>query len=192
MLAGCLLQSQAIASTESPPADTVDSFHRALLQVMQHTDFDKRQIIADQAVTDHFSTNTIARISLGSRHWRALDQQTQSDLTGQMQRLIATTYAARFDAFNRQRFEILSHEPISEDRHRVRSQLITQSETVSLDYQLQRQDGTWRIYDVAANGVSDLSLKRSVYARLFRDGGLEAVITNIRQEIAENEPAPAQ
>ncbi|MEK9824157.1 MAG: ABC transporter substrate-binding protein, partial [Gammaproteobacteria bacterium] len=69
---------------------------------------------------------------------------------------------------------------------RVRTTLQTKTESVDLDYQLQLKNGEWRIYDVIANGVSDLSLKRSNYASLFATGGLETVQREIRDNIRRN------
>jgi phospholipid transport system substrate-binding protein len=83
-------------------------------------------------------------------------------------------------------FSITATEPIATNRKRVRSILETSTETVTLDYQLQQEDGTWRIYDIVANGVSDLSLKRSNYSAMFKKGGLESVRQEILSNIAAN------
>lgn len=186
LLLACLSAASWADSTPSS-AEAVDAFHAALLQMMHQDNYRDRVQTADEAVRNYFATQTISRISLGSRTWRQLDDETQGTFSSQIHALIATTYASRFDSYDSQTFNILQTEVISDDRQRVRSELITRSEIVSLDYQLQNQDGRWRIYDVAANGVSDLSLKRSNYAALLKQGGIDAVTRDIQQEIAENE-----
>ena len=99
---------------------------------------------------------------------------------------MSSTYASRFKQDNGQVFSITATEPIATNRKRVRSILETSTETVTLDYQLQQEDGTWRIYDIVANGVSDLSLKRSNYSAMFKKGGLESVRQEILSNIAAN------
>ena len=99
---------------------------------------------------------------------------------------MSSTYASRFKEDNGQVFSITATEPIATNRKRVKSILETSTETVSLDYQLQQEDGTWRIYDIVANGVSDLSLKRSNYSAMFKKGGLESVRQEISSNIAAN------
>jgi ABC-type transporter MlaC component len=93
---------------------------------------------------------------------------------------------ARISLFDNQRFETGDTQAIASNRLRIKTTLTTETEVVSLDYQLLNTNGDWRIYDVVANGVSDLSLKRANYASIFRDGGLEAVQVDIEQDIAEN------
>ena len=99
---------------------------------------------------------------------------------------MSSTYASRFKEDNGQVFSITATETIATNRVRVKSILETSTETVTLDYQLQQEDGTWRIYDIVANGVSDLSLKRSNYSAMFKKGGLESVRQEISSNIAAN------
>ena len=108
-----------------------------------------------------------------------------------MEKLISTTYASRFNKFDNQTFAFVSSSPIASNRTRVKSILNTKSEIVNLDYQLLFSQETWRIYDVVANGVSDLSLKRSNYAALFANGGLDAVTADITASINKNQEEPS-
>lgn len=177
--------SFSILVAAEEPVDVVNAFHDALNTAMKSETFDKRMLVVGPAVDRCFQTQTIARISLG-RNWRDLPEQAQTGYLALLQELIKTTYAARFDNADGQLFSIDSTEPIGENRVRVKSVLKTKSEEVNLDYQLQQQAGRWLIYDVVANGVSDLSLKRSNYASLFSRGGLAAVEAEIRDHIARN------
>ena len=104
-----------------------------------------------------------------------------------MTELISSSYTSRFNDYDGQTFVIVESSSIASNRTRVKSVLNTNSEVVNLDYQLLTRDDTWRIYDIVANGVSDLSLKRSNYAALFASGGLEAVIADIRDSINKNQ-----
>lgn len=168
------------------PADVIEQFHGLLLTSMKQNDDAQRRALMTEAVSRFFRTGTIARISLG-RHWRALSAEQKTSFTHLLDELISTTYAARFDQYNGQIFNTGAIEDLGKDRVRVKTTLTTRLETVSLEYQLQRQDDDWRIYDIVANGVSDLSLKRSNYSALFDKGGLEAVETEIRSSLLEHQ-----
>ena len=172
-------------STASPE-QTVDSFHLALVKAMQADSALTRKTIIDEAIGNHFNVQTIARISLG-RNWRTLDSEKQSAYIALMTELISSSYTSRFNNYDGQTFVIVESSSIASNRTRVKSVLNTNSEVVNLDYQLLTRDDTWRIYDIVANGVSDLSLKRSNYAALFASGGLEAVIADIRDSINKNQ-----
>ncbi|MBT4159695.1 MAG: hypothetical protein HOC70_14070 [Gammaproteobacteria bacterium] len=189
LVALALTTSTVSADTDTPDTDTPDkvitAFHGALIAAMKTGPFNERFKIVAPAIRDHFQLQTISRISLG-KNWRELAPEQQSSYRALMEELIATTYTSRFDKFDNQEFSTLSLDPISEKRMRIRTRLVTKSETVSLDYQLRATDEGWRIYDIVANGVSDLALKRSNYAAIFADGGLESVKTDIRISIAKN------
>jgi phospholipid transport system substrate-binding protein len=167
------------------PSDVVGEFHRALVQAMQTADWEDRISIIGPKVSKHFQVHTISRISLG-RNWHSLTADQQSGYQALMRELITTTYASRFASFSNQVFTITGSEPITSNRMRVKSVLVTKSQTVTLDYQLQEKDGVWQMYDIVANGVSDLSLKRSNYSAMFKKGGLPVVEAELRRNIERN------
>ena len=181
----CIILASA-GTSKASPYQVLESFHQALLEAMQIGSLEGRKKIIRNAVTKHFHTDTIARISLG-RNWRTLEPKEQAGYITLMQELIVSTYVSRFDTFNNQKFSVLSQAAITSNRTRVKSLLNTESETVNLDYQLINHKESWLIYDIVANGVSDLSLKRSNYASLFTKGGLNAVRTDIRNTIIKNQ-----
>lgn len=174
---------------DSDPIQVVNAFHEALTSAMKAPDFESRLSIVGPAVEAHFQVHTISRISLG-RNWANLSQEQQADFQSSITELITTTYSSRFNNFDGQVFAITGTEDMKRERKRVKSTLTTKNETVTLDYQLQKVDDDWRIYDIVANGVSDLSLKRSNYGALYKSGGLDAVTAEISQNIADNQPDP--
>ena len=189
---GLLVLSLLLAEvTLASPEQVVESFHKALISAMQEATDETRRAIVDEAINSHFQVHTIARISLG-RNWRTLQSDKQSDYMTLMEELIRTTYASRFDKFDNQTFTVTSSSPIASNRARVKSILNTKSEVVNLDYQLQFSEESWRIYDIVANGVSDLALKRSNYAALYADGGLDSVTADIRTSIKKNQEEPSE
>ena len=174
----------ALSETATAP-DIVEHFHATLIQLMQVQDYPSRLELAKPAVEADFSLPTIARISLGA-NWRSLNAADQTSFQVLLSDLIASTYASRFQQYNGQTFTITKIEPLGANRSTVRSILTTRNETVRLDYQLLSENGRWLIYDIIANGVSDLSLKRSSYAGLFSSGGLTAVREEIAKKISSN------
>jgi len=170
---------------DTDPAAVVTSFHTALTTAMKADSYKHRLSIVEPAVAEYFQIDTIARISLGG-YWRSLNAEEQADLQVLLEDLVSSTYASRFKEDNGQVFSITATETITTDRQRVKSTLETSTETVTLDYQLQREEGRWYIYDIVANGVSDLSLKRANYSAIFKKGGLESVRQAILSNIADN------
>lgn len=185
ILAGAGLAFPAPSLADADAEALVNTFHASLTRAMQSASFESRLEIMNSAVDRGFDLPTISRISLG-RNWRALTPDQQAEYSSLMGEFIKTTYASRFDNWSGQVFETVSSEPIGKNRLRVKTILTTTDEVVNLDYQLINRAGSWHIYDVVANGVSDLSLKRANYAAIYKADGLAAVEADIRSEIAEN------
>jgi len=95
--------------------------------------------------------------------------------------LIAATYADRFDSFDGQRFERL--ESLAGRRGWVvKTQLVrANGERVNLDYYF----NAGSVFNVVADGVSDLSLRRADYNSIIKQEGYDALIRDIRENIAE-------
>ena len=167
------------------PTAPVIEFHEGLIGVMKSGSYAGRIQLLTTMVERSFDTGTIARIALG-RNWRKMEEGNKVTIRALLGEVIVSSYASRFPAYTRQYFEILSQKPIKPNRVIVRTRLHTDAEIVDLDYQLIQRDGQWRIFDVAANGVSDLSLKRATYSATIKSRGVAGVIEELRQTIKDN------
>ena len=54
-----------------------------------------------------------------------------------------------------------------------------------LNYLLRQTNGQWRIMNVVAQGVSDLSLKRADYTAVIKTEGFDSLINRLEKKIAE-------
>ena len=158
----------------------VDGFHALLMEVMQTARYSDRVDALDPAVPGFFDIGTVSRITLG-RTWRELDDARKREFRGLLETLIAATYADRFDSFDGQRFERL--ESIAARRGWVvKTQLVkANGERVNLDYYF----NAGSVFNVVADGVSDLSLRRADYNSIIKQQGYDALIRDIKQSIAE-------
>ena len=98
----------------------------------------------------------------------------------------ASTYASRFRDYRNQRFKIVESRSLPKNRHAVKTQLFSGEAVVSLEYHLQKKESVWQIYDIVANGVSDLSLKRAAYGKTLSEIGFPGLVEDINEEIKKN------
>ena len=158
----------------------VDRFHEALLAAMQAGGLDERLTLLRPAVAEFFDVATVARISVGAS-WRGLAEERRAAFVELLGRLIVATYADRFDSYGGQRFVRVDAVAASTGTV-VKSQLLrTSGEPVNLDYYFRGE----RVFNVVADGVSDLSLRRADYASIIRSQGLDALVEHVKADIAE-------
>lgn len=162
--------------------EAITALHGALVHNLRHDEgFAERKRRVLEAVRLHFHMLRIARTIVGAG-WRQLDEEQRRELTSALADLIAATYAAQFHTDSGQEFVTLGAESIDDQRMVVRTELRRKDrDSISLIYHL--SDGL--IFNVVADGVSDLSLRRAQYGTIFRREGLDALLEQVRQQISE-------
>lgn len=181
------LGTQSFAWAEETPATAVvESLHRTLLTIMQDADtlgYAGRVQTISPVLNESFDFATISRIVTG-RAWSELEPARQEEFTALFARLSAATYAANFSSFSGERFETLASEA-KRDNMLVKTALVKASgEKISLDYLLHKSDGMWRIVNVIAEGVSDLSLKRADYTAVIKNEGIGSLMSQLNGKVA--------
>ncbi len=168
-------------ATAPVTAPAVTRLQEALLEAMRdHESRSERETFLAPIVAAVFDLRNIARISLGST-WRELDESARKDFVARLQTLISATYAARFEVAKGLSFEILAIENAPRGQVARTRLLRPPDDPVSLDYFL--RDG--RIFDVVADGVSDLSLRRADYASVIRSAGYPALLDDLEASIVK-------
>ncbi|MEQ8660076.1 MAG: ABC transporter substrate-binding protein, partial [Gammaproteobacteria bacterium] len=100
-------------------------------------------------------------------------------------RLTVATYASNFSSHAGERF-VSGESSESRGARIVRSELVkSDGERIALDYMLHQRNDSWRIVNVVAQGVSDLSLKRAEYTAVIEDDGLDTLITRLEEKVSE-------
>ncbi len=179
----------AVADTSAAVA-VVEQFHGTLKAALRSDGFEARRALLAEPIAAAFDVATIARISVGA-HWRELGDAQRNELVQTLTDLIVATYAARFDTDNGQEFETLDAQETRPGRILVRTRLhLKERDDVTLDYMLRQSDGPPTIYNVIADGVSDLSLRRAEYSAIIERDGFDALLAALREsarEFAEGE-----
>ena len=172
----------AVAQAPQTPAVLIDDFHQQLLGLMQSSAaFAQREQTIAKVIPKVFDLTSIARVSLGRATWKSLDAQAREQFVALLGELVAATYASRFDSFNDQRFELRETTSPRPGRHVVKTELIRSTgERVNLDYYLNKN----RVFNVVADGVSDLSLRRADYSAVIKQSGYPALVSQIEASIA--------
>ena len=160
-------------------AEPVERLHAALLEAMQIEEHEAREAHLQPVIVDTFDARRIAGISLG-RTWRSLDETQQGEFVSLLMELVIATYADRFDNFDDQQFVTDAVENVQANVVVQTRLLRADDDDVRLDYVL--RDG--RIFNVIADGVSDLSLRRADYNSILKQEGYDSLVQHLREKTA--------
>ena len=124
----------------------------------------------------------IARISAGSS-WRGLDAATKNEYLELLRHVVLGTYVSRFDADRGQSLEVFEAIEVRPGRDVVRAQIVRPSGTrVALDYYLRDN----KVFNVEADGVSDLSIRRADYSGIIKAKGFAGLLSHLKTQVASS------
>jgi phospholipid transport system substrate-binding protein len=189
MLAGTLALSTVACADDSSATAVVSRLNGALLDAMKQGAaagyqgrFDRLAPVMRQV----FNFDFMAEKSLGNS-WSGLSTADQAGWRDLFSEFTIANYAANFDRFTGQQFQVVGEDASVNDSKLVKTKVITPgADPVDLTYRLQKGTGGWRIVDVYLNGtVSELALRRSDYASVLQRDGFDALATVVRGKIAD-------
>ncbi|NBC95623.1 MAG: hypothetical protein GVY27_04620 [Deinococcus-Thermus bacterium] len=184
------VQERAAAAEARTAREVVESLQAALLEAMRggaELGYAGRLTVIAPAAERAHSAEALARLVLHS-NWQALTEDQRSRFVDALSRLTTSAYAARFDSYDGQRFEVVQEREVRDGVALVRTRLHkADGGTVSLDYLLRRFESGWRIVNIIADGVSEVSVKRAEYDAIIAREGFDALLADIERQIADYE-----
>lgn len=178
----------AQAETMAPKA-VVESLNAALLEVMQGADalgYDGRYERLAPVLRASFDFPAMSRIASG-RAWRDWSEEDRRGVTEAFTEMSIATYAARFDGYSGERFEIIAEGHGPRDTVLIRSRIVRPAdEPVGIDYLLDETADGWQIIDILLDGrFSELARQRSEFAAIVENGGAPALIERLEAKANE-------
>ena len=173
----------------TPAVDTIKSFYDTLLSVMQQAKalgLKGRYEKLDPAIHRAFNLPLMTRLSVGP-DWQKLSPEEQKSLTAAFSDLSVSTYAARFDGYSGEHFDVDPNPAPTSGGVIVNTKLVqSNGEPVQLNYLMKDGDAGWQILDVFLKGtVSELATRRSEFSTVLRRDGAQALVQLIQTRAAD-------
>lgn len=184
---GCLLFVVFPASAAMTPSERIAGLNATLLDVMQNASdlgYRGRYDKLHPVMTGLYDFSLMSRVAVGA-YWKELEKAKREQLIDAFTRMSVATYAARFNGFSGEKFEIVSSEKSVRDTMLVKTNLIKSDGTpVALNYLTRAQDGEWRIIDVFLDArFSELARLRADYTAVIKRQGFDSLIKTIEAKI---------
>ena len=180
-----LAPTQAMAQ-ESPKA-TIENFYATLLGVMKQAKtlgYQGRYAKLEPVVDKTFNLNDMGRLAIGPQ-WAKLTPDEQVRLLDVFRRFTVASYAAQFNGYSGERFDVGNEVPMQQGNLIVESKLVqSNGSPVSMNYLMRKYGDRWQIIDVFIDGtLSEVSRRRSEFTSIIAKGGIEALIKVLEQKI---------
>lgn len=169
------------AAAETGASAVVHQLYDALLATMKdgpRLGFQGRVGYLTPVIGRAFDLAGMTRIAAGAQ-WASLKPEDQRRLIDAFSRFSVANYAANFDSFGGERFEVLGEAPASSGGGGVivQTRLTPKAgDPVQLNYLVRPSASGPRILDVYVNGtISELASRRSEFASVLNTGGAEGL-----------------
>lgn len=186
MLALLCVGSPIAQAQEQTPEQVVEKFHVVLLSTMQEAEqlgVTGRYQKLETVLPNSFHLAVMIQVASGAA-WRDASPAERQNLVTAFTDLTIATYAAQFDGYSGQSFELQGTKPGPQKTTLVETRLVNPNDSdVPLVYVTRLIKGQWRIIDVLLDtGISELARKRSEYRQILKSGGIAGLIRALQEK----------
>jgi phospholipid transport system substrate-binding protein len=131
----------------------------------------------------------LAKRSLAA-HWGDLSDAQHKEFTDVLRSLVRRNYERNIKNILDYRVEYLGEEPGSEGvvvHSRASSASNQREEPVSIDYQLTKVVGGWRVVDVVTEGSSMVNNYRNQFHRIIQKDGYDVLVRRMKDKLAKGQ-----
>ena len=183
LIAGVLLP--AMLSAASDPAAVINNLGNRALEVLGKNATPAQRVARfHELFREDFDVPGIARFVLG-RYWKTATPEQQGEFTRLFEDYIALVYSSQLSAYSGETLKVIGSRADPEGAV-VASEIIRPSGAppVKVEWHLTDQHGTYKIRDVAVDGISMAVTQRSEFASVIqRNGGqVQGLIAMLREK----------
>lgn len=170
-----LLTVAAVRAENLDATNVVRSLQETLLEVMKDADalgVSGRYATLSAPLREAFDFERMVQLASGSS-WRSATDEQRDKLVDAFTRLSVSNYAAQFNGYSGESFEILGQRDGPRGSMLVDTQIVRSADSpIAITYVLSETDDQWRIVDIVLDKkISEMAVRRSEYNPILRDGG---------------------
>jgi phospholipid transport system substrate-binding protein len=136
-----------------------------------------------------FDYKTMAKLSLGKKHWPTLNASEKKTFSELFVERVQQSYLDKLDIYTDEEI-IYETSQASGKKIYVPTTLISKDNRISVLYKFYRSRAGWKIYDVEIGGVSVIQTYRSQFDDVLREGSVEVLLEKLKTDDAFTIPAP--
>jgi phospholipid transport system substrate-binding protein len=150
-------------------------------KAIQAGDVGKIITLVDTMVMPHVNFQRMTASAVG-RHWRTATPEQQKRLQDEFKILIVRTYAGALTQVKDQTVQLKPLRAAAEDSEVVvRTEVKGKGDPIQLDYRLEKNGSSWKIYDVNVLGVWLVEQYKSSFAQEIGNGGVDGLINKLAE-----------
>jgi phospholipid transport system substrate-binding protein len=168
------------------PIQRLDAALMAAMKAGQGTAFARRFASLEPVIEQTFDLDAVLAASIGLT-WAGIPSDQKAQLRAAFRRYTVASYAANFDNYTGQRFQLAP--PV---RNVGNGEVVVSTEIIAgdgtshkLDYAMRATVSGWKAVDALADGsISRVAVQRSDFRQLLSSGGTPALMAGLQRKVA--------
>jgi len=176
-----------LAHAAESAQDFIQSRQSQVTQLVRQAAGDKQVAAVLDGMIDY---DELAKRSLAA-HWSDLSDAQRKEFTDVLRNLVRRNYERNIKNILDYRVEYLGEEPGTSGvvvRSRASSSN-AREEPISIDYQLMKAGGGWRVVDVVTEGSSLVNNYRNQFHRVIQKDGYDVLVRRMKEKLAKGQAA---
>jgi phospholipid transport system substrate-binding protein len=128
-----------------------------------------------------------------ARHWQGRSPQEREEFSKLFADLLERSYVGKIEGYSGEKI-VYGEEMLEGDQATVRTKLVTKNGTqIPIDYQMQKAEDRWRVYDVKIENVGLVANYRSQFNRIIQQTGYADLVQRLKtkqEELQFDDAAP--
>ena len=155
---------------------------------------DRKKVIAliEAKVLPHFNFQAMTSSAVG-RNWDKATPDQKARLMDEFKTLLVRTYSSALSAYSNQKFDFrpLRAKPTDTDVTVNVRVMQPGAQPVTIDYDMEKRPGGWKVWDVRVGGISLVANYRTEFDNQVREAGIEGLIKTLVTKNRSLERGPA-
>ena len=143
---------------------------------------DRKKVIAliEAKVLPHFNFQAMTSSAVG-RNWDKASAEQKARLMDEFRTLLVRTYSSALASYSNQKFDFRPLRAKPSDTDVTVNVRIMQSgdQPVTIDYDMEKRPGGWKVWDVRVGGISLVANYRTEFDNQIRENGVEGLIKTL-------------
>lgn len=148
---------------------------REMLEAQPETVYD----LINDLIIPVFDFNNMSRWILG-KYWKEASEEQRSTFTNEFKALLVRTYAKAVLGFSNERVVLLDTQTNPKNNMvKVNTEIVSDTGVTPVNYYMHISDGSWKVVNVAFEGISLVETYRKSFASVIRNDGLESLVQQL-------------
>jgi phospholipid transport system substrate-binding protein len=134
-------------------------------------------------IVPYFDFDRMTEIAV-ARNWHLATAEQKRVLAGEFKTLLVRTYSTALSGYRDQVVEFPRLHAAPGDEAVIVKSVMKRpgKEALTMDYDMEKLSGRWRVYDITIDGVSLVSTYRETFSDQVREGGISRLIASLEKK----------